>query len=341
MNQYNVQYQRDGGEINFLPSVDIGYDWKGFSGLVINADGNSAQPLLENQTITAYTLDDENVYVVEGGPNRLFELSYPVHNETGSRIRVTTTDEFDNEVLNSVYVYDQLLNGTYHVYGSDNRITLLTKDIDTVTTPIEIPIVLEPGDYILPINGTTTADLNYILFDYWTQDGDDAPVHTTKKLNIYSDTNKFNCEASDKLFYYDITVPSTTIRTENPALGITEPKLRFVFGQEPEENVVIEDIFKYKQNPLFGTSFNDIRDKVFQLDDSQDYNYTWRVVPTDEIENPLEPSDFFRTSHVFKKFIISKWDADGSSFRFSTEDKVITIEGVYTPHPLIFKLGVC
>lgn len=307
-------YQRDGGESSVLPEVQIGYDWRGFSGLLLNVDGKSPQPLLTNQSITVNSTDGTSTKV-DGEALMMFEVKYPINNVSGYNIDATSKDELDNTLLNTVYVYKQLLNGTNYVYGTDERITLLMKD--TTRQSAEIPVELEHGNYILPINGTTSANLDKVKFIYWTRDEAGVSTKHEDELKVYSNQNKTSSMASDILYYYYLPIPESIVL--DPATGESSPVMILEYNRQPKENIVIEDIYKFEENDEFGSYFAEIQQKVFQLDTDNYYNYTWNVPETDLIENPLDSHELWRTSNLFKRFTIPKWDAESSNIRFNSE----------------------
>lgn len=80
----------------------------------------------------------------------------------------------------------------------------------------------------------------------------------------------------------------------------------------------ILDIFKYENNPALGNGFNDIREKIKQLDVDEEFNYMFTPTANDLIENPLDPKSFWNSNHVYNNFIIPQLNFDNLSTRYIT-----------------------
>lgn len=114
----------------------------------------------------------------------------------------------------------------------------------------------------------------------------------------------------DKDFYMPVeklSDPVLKVNAENPLTSVTAAQV----------NIVIEDVFKYSNNPAFnGYLFDEIKDKIKQLDVDDKYNYAFRPDKNNSIEDPLIPISFFEKNHIFNNYIIPQLNFDNLYFRF-------------------------
>ena len=210
--------------------------------------------MLTNQSITVFHTDGEAEPIILGDALTFFELRYPVHNESGERIHVTAEDEFGNELYNSIYVYQRMLSTPSYVYGSDDRTTMVTKD---ATQLISIPLKLESGSYILPINGTLSANLDSVKMYYKQEDRTEKIVDVPVYSRPYQGAIAYRSNASDGVYYYRLDIPNDYLR-EDEDDPTYSPLLTFEWNRQPKENVVLEDVYRYAPNEAFGDSFDEI-----------------------------------------------------------------------------------
>jgi hypothetical protein len=82
--------------------------------------------------------------------------------------------------------------------------------------------------------------------------------------------------------------------------------------------VVIQDIFKYEPNSMFSNCFDEIKEKLIQLDVNQKYDYTYIPNEDDLIPDPLIPKNFWDKNHVYNSFTIAQLDSDHIEPKFIT-----------------------
>ena len=114
----------------------------------------------------------------------------------------------------------------------------------------------------------------------------------------------------DKDFYISTDVlsdPVLRINAENPLISVTSNQVYIIF----------EDVFKYNNNTLLNDeTFNEIKEKINDLDKDSKYNYAFIPGKNDEIKDPLKPISFFDKNHPFNNYTIPQLDFDNLYFRF-------------------------
>lgn len=132
---------------------------------------------------------------------------------------------------------------------------------------------------------------------YYSLTSDIAPVYGKKYYK-------------DKDFYISTDVlsdPVLRINAENPLISVTSNQVYIIF----------EDVFKYNNNSLFDEySFNEVKQKIKELDVDTKYNYAFIPGKNDEIKDPLIPISFFEKNHPFNNYVIPQLDFDSLYFRF-------------------------
>lgn len=81
--------------------------------------------------------------------------------------------------------------------------------------------------------------------------------------------------------------------------------------------VVINDIFKFEPNSQLGNSFDDIKEKIIQLDVDSKFNYTHEVQGDDLIEDPLIAKNYWDKNHPLNEFTIAQLDVDQIDYVFN------------------------
>lgn len=219
LKMYDVAFQRVGKEIETLNSIDVDdYKWKGYSSLMLNTSSPSGQKLEYNHSLTLYDSEAqvEPIAVLNGSdyPNTTFQLKYPVDNKLGTFIDVSTTNMLRENVLNELYAFSPIPNGTYYGYSTDDYKTYLYFNLfsegeegSKVYDPQEImlPIGLPKGNYLLGIGMKDDIELtiDYLLMIEGTNTerssvscnaiAQAVPAQTPyEKINYTFDTNYSN-----------------------------------------------------------------------------------------------------------------------------------------------------
>ena len=138
--------------------------------------------------------------------------------------------------------------------------------------------------------GLTTYTLSE---DTWVEVNDGEPIHQYYKPKILY-ANK-NSNTLDNLIEFEITLP----------ISLEDSTTEVVF--------VVDDIFKYKPNPLFIDAFDEISTQVKRLDKTEYYNYKYIPKNDDLIENPLRPENFWNQNHVCNPYTIAQLDTSDTS----------------------------
>lgn len=175
LNSYSISYQRNGSSIEDLNQLELeGYDWQGYSHLLLNTSTKDGQKLETNHSLVLYSYNElrelTEVTTINGSDydNVTIQLKTPVDNVAGRYVDVTTEDIYGSDVPNSVYEFVPLTNATgIYTYGSDYTTTaIFNVNLEDgpeeqigkiIDTQIEIPILLPKGKYILPVYTGTTG----------------------------------------------------------------------------------------------------------------------------------------------------------------------------------------
>ena len=142
---------------------------------------------------------------------------------------------------------------------------------------------------------------------------DSEPIHS------YTDPSK-TYFLGDKLHFAYMNVPDT----ESNYPGILNVKILNPDGTplQPDADaqitVVLNDIFKFKNNPLLENCFDDIKTKLIELDVNQKYDYTHIPNADDIIPDPLISKEFWNKNHVYNQFTIAQLNADDIDYKFIT-----------------------
>lgn len=95
--------------------------------------------------------------------------------------------------------------------------------------------------------------------------------------------------------------------------------LRFTIDDnKAPRTYTILDVFKYNQNPAFGSEFDTVLEKIKALDTDEQFNYMFKPSANDLIENPLDPKSFWNSNHVYNSFIIPQLNFDELNCRYIT-----------------------
>ena len=401
LDKFNVTYKRVGGDTTSLNNITIdNCDWKGYSNLLLNTNNNDGQPLLHNQSLTLYGEDmSDEIGHVSGteGTNVYFQLQYPVSNVAGEYIEVDTFSITQENILNTLYVYNVSSGETdKYVFSSDDHKTYIyvkKSDASIAQQGITIQNVLLPaGDYLIPVNGfddlrieltynprtiravvsvpssvesfdeltflektgyrsletyvfTKSGD-NWVtdidiegepmlivvdLIDYGIVPADSAAsitVTTTsasssaRKLTSYIDNTK-DYFLGDKLHFAYLQITETDVAQQ--IAGTLNVQIKNPDGSNITQidisravTVILEDVFKFEQNPLLVNSFDDIKEKLIRLDVDQKYDYTHVTNADDIIQDPMVPKTFWDKNHVYNEFTIAQLNADSIEPKFIT-----------------------
>ena len=291
-----------------------------------------------------------------GNYNVHFQLKNPIISSVGSFIDVSTKDDLTSEdvTLNKLYVYNVSLDADRYSYSSEYDTLLQFKKItgnkedegvdtiyigikdNSITASDKGDIVIPQGKYLLPINGVSDIKLT---LKYVCQvsgnpykigsDGQIQELNTTVEfehiipINSYIDNKDYFL--GDKLHFGLLDIPSVIEKSFSEYTHVNN--LHILNGyiiatidkptNEDSLTIVINDVFKFEENELFEDKFNDIKDKLSQLDYNQKFNYTHIVKEDDLIEDPLTPNSYWDKGHPYNAFTIPQLDIDRISYTFN------------------------
>jgi hypothetical protein len=324
LDKYSVSYKRVGDDIVSLDKITIeDCYWKGYSNLQLNTNTDNGQALLANHSLTVYGTDMSSPLTSEpfrGASDRNihFQLQYPVSNRTGSFIQVDTSSMTEEEILNTIYVYNISPDKDDYSFSSDDYTTYVyikrANAQMTSNTIVLDNIKLPVGNYLIPVNGRD--DMKIILT--YTSGAEQA---TPQVLYSFVDESK-GYALGDKLHFMRLVITEDDVAANSGTLSVT------VTDIDSEEHptvdtavpitVRINDIFKCNQNPMFDNCYQDIKNKVLALDVNQKYDYTHIPNEDDIIPDPLVPRAFWNKNHVYNQFTIAQLDADSIDYKFIT-----------------------
>lgn len=148
LDSYSISYQRKGQSIEDLNKLVLeGYEWQGYSQLLLNTSNEDSQKLESNHSLILYGTDNSwddpslvhEIATINGSDytNVSFQLKNPVSNVAGRHVDVTTTDEFRTVIPNSVYEFVPLLSSSDsgYVYNSDHTTYAI---FNVETDPVQI-----------------------------------------------------------------------------------------------------------------------------------------------------------------------------------------------------------
>ena len=169
---YSTSYTKANNEIVSLDNISItGAEWRAYSNLLINTSTGKGQQLASTHKITFYDKDNEVIATIPDDLNAekydpkkitMFQLEHPINNKTGDYVQAFTYDDLGNEVLNSAYVYEQLLShehkdedeNKYDIkYSSDNNTSIILYNDNGRNNVAELQFVFPKGKYLIPMQG--------------------------------------------------------------------------------------------------------------------------------------------------------------------------------------------
>ena len=161
LTNYKISYQRVGGEIEELSTIDVdNYKWRGYSSLILNTSNSSGQALDFNHTLSLYEGEASTEPITTlYGPDVVFQLKYPVENRSGTFIDVSTVDILGESIMNELYAFTPFSNGTYYSYNTNDYSTYLNFNSNDPEEgeayepqSILLPVGLPVGHYLLGMN---------------------------------------------------------------------------------------------------------------------------------------------------------------------------------------------
>lgn len=175
-NNYDTSYTTTDNNVVSLDNISIkDSEWRAYSNLLINTSTGKGQQLASNHVVTFYDRNEEELLSIPSGLNdysakdiTMFQLEHPINNVSGEYIQAITLDDLGNEVLNSAYIYKQLLShnhkdtdeNKYDIrYSSDNNTSIVLYNTGDVNVTAELPFVMPQGKYLLPMQGIKDSDL--------------------------------------------------------------------------------------------------------------------------------------------------------------------------------------
>ena len=294
LDSYSITYQRNGKNIEELNKLDIsGYDWQGYSHLLLNTSSTEGQKLESNQSVILYRLNKEEstleeITTINGSDytNVTFQLKHPVDNVSGRFIDVTIDDIYGVSQPNMVYEFVPLSEGDNYKFTNDN-ITYAYFNVENksiINSQVNIPLELPKGKYLIPVHGSQKG-IKYTVSKYikaWDNN-----------KNVYYCPNMT-----------PIPTPSITkkIRVSHNSIGSG-------FSEEPYG----EYLFGFNSNGIVSENNNE-----YYLYD-EDYNY----LKFDIELNPSEESGFIKVNlpaHISEYYSQSGRTASPSYFGWYEKD---------------------
>lgn len=232
---------------------------------------------------------------------------------------------FDSSYTNLLRSY---ANEGKNIFTGD-RYEYLMLDIDSLHSLIKLPSLItyltdkspyELGWYVY-VNGV------YRLADSTYSDKGSSLLEVVDQSMFSGASPKekgwYELDTSTYILSNDTSINSGKTYYKEPEfyadLSTVDSSLEFEIDEDSKTvTYTVLDIFKYENNPALGEGFNDIRAKIQQLDDKEEYNYSFIPKSNDLIENPLNPKMFWNSNHVYNEFVIPQLNFDELSFRYIT-----------------------
>ena len=263
------------------------------SALQLVASDTSAQELLNGQSIK---LMDENKNTLATLSNSGFILTDRAcdYNGTDVDVRlVTLTNDYTPlgvmKFGNSTYSGD-----AEHVFNSSDGIDFMSDGSD-----IEIVTKFSAGNYLIPFRCSEgTSPIFSIDFNGTTRTISDIAMTATFLPNVmyYLDIGVSESEAG---YNATITISNTTSQQ------IVE--LGKMFKYTMPETLKQDDAHTYNGKSYY---WYVIMQRIKELDPRGEFDYGYKILDAERIDNPLDPSSFNDPAHIMNQFTICEMDID-------------------------------
>lgn len=248
-NNYDTSYTTTDNNVVSLDNISIkDSEWRAYSNLLINTSTGKGQQLASNHVVTFYDRNEEELLSIPSGLNdysakdiTMFQLEHPINNVSGEYIQAITLDDLGNEVLNSAYIYKQLLShnhkdtdeNKYDVrYSSDNNTNIVLYNTGDVNVTAELPFVMPQGKYLLPMQGIDGVETyvygsknNPVVPGYFLTTDTELNAekeYVTLDISLCENLTKFE----EDVDYYVKGVPTTSITDSYGKINTTtEPEV--------------------------------------------------------------------------------------------------------------------
>lgn len=90
------------------------------------------------------------------------------------------------------------------------------------------------------------------------------------------------------------------------------PILGTYYGSEGEDILLVTDVVK---------ELAQISSAINSQDKKSEFDYTYQIDEEDLISNPLDPSSFYNTNHIYNKYIISQLDINNINIKVAKQSK--------------------
>lgn len=167
---------------------------------------------------------------------------------------------------------------------------------------------LLPGNYIVPVIIKTETATN-IKIGLKTDDGKIYYLRPDSKSARTEETS-FTSAGS---YYCRVIINGESLN------------YKLVIVSNDAATIIFNPLHEYNTE---GTIFNDtdyldrIYNKTQQLDKNHYFNYTYEVPEEQLIENPLDATSFFKSTHIYNKNTIAQWRSQSDESRFTILNKI-------------------
>lgn len=308
ISDFNIYYKTsDTGEYKKLDDISlVSHDgWKVVSLLTLDCSSTKVQVLLDRQSIS-YKLRDKSSWdtldgkALEDYTNPIAVLSSLTLDSDGSGAFSTTyTDDYDEQIYLSLYVFEQLLSNNQRgvrYYGDNSTIFDFEKGETVKSATFSIPA----GEYILKLSNPTNA------LDTLAVSVDGVKLHT-----MYDDSiTDFNAYG---IYYLYLKI------TDDKEHTITVNISEYI----DTYTVSITNCYRYTYpSGMSEKYFHKIYTLINQLDsDKHAFDYSLEIDEDDNIENPLAAKSFFKSNHIYNKFTICQFDTSKNTRIYVTGKK--------------------
>ena len=279
--------------------------WRILSLLGISMTSTEPQRLLENQSITYYTLGSNVGNTIEGqsisdsGYPVVLLSSVPIESDGSGIFSTSYINDYGQPAYLSMYQFEESISDYQkgiRFYG-DNSVIF---DFDEMETEKSIQFSIPIGEYIIKLSNPTSA------LDTVTVTLDGYLLHAMHNSNV---TN-FN-----KLGTHYIYMNIDEILDHTLTLNISE--------YSDKTTISIVNCYRYTYpEGMSEDYFQKIYALINNLDsEKHSFDYTLEVDEDDNIENPLAAKSFFKSNHIYNKFTICQFDTSKNSKIYVTGKK--------------------
>lgn len=313
LKDFNIEYTFDNSEEAEWKTIDDvvlqeGLSLDGRSLLALNCDPTNYQILLSNQSIW-YTINGDDTGIQIQGSDITTDSTYnidyypvavmtslPISSSGGEPVDTYNTSySLDTEQIEytymSMYKFSKLLDTSTIKFGLNGSVnmTISPAEAPSITSVSTIPLRLPQGKYIL-----TLKNYNNNLNTEGEHPASVSLLYDNTVLHFIGDSTLYDA-AEEGVYYYELIIDDDNSHTLS--ISVDYLTMDAIFQ--------INNCYKYlTPDGMTDEYFNWIRNWIKYLDKDNMFMYDIEVPDSKLIQDPLLPSNFFNTNHIYNQFTI-------------------------------------